>query len=87
MDQIVTGEEITYCNFFKTGCKKDECIDFQDKRPITEFERERFNMADIPVTDLFVYDWCTKYNKEIETVMIVEDIQRKKGRENEKSSN
>ena len=74
MDQVITGEEVTYCDFYKSECKKEECIIFQTKRPITQFERERFNVADIPVTDPFVYDWCTKYNKEIETTIIVEDV-------------
>ncbi len=60
-----------YCEFIGGDCIKEKCAAFQKSRAMTQQEIERYNAADIPVIDPYIYNWCLKYNRQIRKVVYV----------------
>lgn len=61
-----------HCDFINDGCQREKCAAFKFRRHMRTQERMRYNSADIPVTDPYVYSWCLKYDKQVSIIYRIE---------------
>lgn len=64
-----------HCEFINNDCQREKCAAFKYRRAMSTQERKRYNSADIPVTDLYVYNWCLKYDKQLFIIYRIEETQ------------
>jgi len=63
-----------HCEFINDDCQREKCAAFKFSRHMTTQEIMRYNSADIPVTDPYVYDWCLKYDKQVSIIYKIKEV-------------
>lgn len=62
-----------FCAFYDGPCTKKECPAYEAVRYKTMYEQQCLLVQDIPVTDPYVRDWCSKYQRCVADRNIIEE--------------
>lgn len=61
-----------YCKFYRKDCIMDQCPAFEIRHPMSVMQLQRAAASDVPISEPYIRNWCTKYETCVTPIIVVE---------------